>query len=97
MALDTQQKRMSAMTPGCPWRGPSVLPTGTIGQAQRQATAYLYSGILAALPQLEPIYPRSVTLSRQGVGGATVNRQGVGSVTVSRQGVGSVRIAPKGN
>lgn len=50
MAIDSPQKRFSAMNHASPWRGPSVLPTGTIGAAQRQAALLLYSGILADAP-----------------------------------------------
>lgn len=48
MAIDTAQKRMSAMFIGCPWRGPLVAAAevGTT-QGNRQAAAFLYSGILA--------------------------------------------------
>lgn len=48
MAVDTAQKRMSALHVGCPWRGPLVDATesGTT-QGNRQAAAYLYSGIAA--------------------------------------------------
>ena len=81
--MDTQQKRMSAMHLACPWRGPSVLPTGSIGQAQRQATDFMYSGILAGEAS-GPIYPGDTTISRQGVGDVTFSRRGVGSVTIGR-------------
>lgn len=50
MAVDSRQKRMSAMNLMCPWRGPMVDATesGTT-QGNRQAAAYLYSGILAGV------------------------------------------------
>lgn len=48
MAIDTAQKRFSAMNLMCPWRGIVVLPSGTIGAAARQTVRWFYSGILAA-------------------------------------------------
>ena len=45
--IDTAAKRFSAINVSCPWRGVSVLPDGTIGQGDRQAAAFLYSGIAA--------------------------------------------------
>lgn len=50
MALDTAQKRMSAMNPACPWRGPVVDATESgFGVGNRQAAAFLYSGISAGV------------------------------------------------
>lgn len=48
MPVDSRQKRMSAMNLACPWRGPMVDATesGTT-QGNRQAAAFMYSGILA--------------------------------------------------
>lgn len=48
MAIDTAQKRYSAMNVMCPWRHVSVLPTGTVDAAARQTIRWFYSGILAA-------------------------------------------------
>lgn len=46
MAIDTQAKRMSAVHPACPWRGPMVYAPGSgFGVGDRQAAAFLYSGI----------------------------------------------------
>lgn len=48
MALDTMQKRMSAMNHGSPWRGPLVDATeGGTTQGNRQAAAFMASSILA--------------------------------------------------
>lgn len=47
MAMDTDQKRYSAMNTFSPWRGPAALPSGTISVGIRQAIAFLYSGIAA--------------------------------------------------
>lgn len=45
--IDTQQKRMSAIMVGLPFR--AVLPPAelTVSQADRQTVAFSYSGILA--------------------------------------------------
>lgn len=50
MAFDTEQKRMSAMLPGMPFRGPLV-DASEVGftQGNRQAAAYMYSGVLATV------------------------------------------------
>lgn len=50
MAIDSLQKRMSAMNPSCPWRGPLVAAGDTaFTQGNRQAADFMYSGILATL------------------------------------------------
>lgn len=48
MAIDTAQKRMSAVHHAAPWRGPLVA-AAEVGftQGNRQAAAFMYSGILA--------------------------------------------------
>lgn len=48
MAIDTANKRFSAMLLGMPWRGINCFPSGTVDGAARRALAYLYSGILAS-------------------------------------------------
>lgn len=65
MALDTRQKRMSALHPASPWRGPMVDATETgFTAGNRQAADFLYSGIEAdsgepeALATLRPVYTR---------------------------------------
>jgi len=53
MAIDSKQKRMSAINHACPWRGPLVdaLEAGfSIGN--RQAADYFYSGIESDAPIL---------------------------------------------
>ena len=46
MAVDTRDKRSSAINLSNPWRG--MLPTpGTITQPDRQHVPYMYSGIAA--------------------------------------------------
>jgi hypothetical protein len=49
MAMDTMQKRMSAMNHSSPWRGPLVDATeSSTTQGNRQSAAFMYAGILAA-------------------------------------------------
>lgn len=51
MAIDTRQKRMSAIAPRSSWRGPMVDATEAgFTQGNRQAANFMYSGILAAAP-----------------------------------------------
>jgi hypothetical protein len=47
MALDTANKRFSAVNVGNPWRGPTYFPTGTVDASERLAVLWLYSGIAA--------------------------------------------------
>lgn len=49
MAVDTRNKRSSAINIASPWRSMLPLPDGTIDQADRQHAALHYSGILAGL------------------------------------------------
>jgi hypothetical protein len=53
MAIDTANKRSSAINISIPWRGMLPLPDGAIDQADRQHTAFMYAGITAsALEQI---------------------------------------------
>lgn len=54
MAIDTAAKRLSAMHPRSPWRGPATLPSGAVSQGERQSSAAMYSGILADDPTPPP-------------------------------------------
>lgn len=46
MAIDSAQKRMSAIAHGCPWRGPLVDATESgFAEGNRLAALYLYAGI----------------------------------------------------
>jgi hypothetical protein len=47
MAIDTRNKRSSAINPQCPWRGQWPAPDSTIDQADRQHSLWSYAGILA--------------------------------------------------
>lgn len=54
MAIDTQDKRASAINPSLPWRGYFPQPNSAIDQGDRQQAAALYRGILAgAAPDVE--------------------------------------------
>lgn len=48
MALDTREKRSSAISVGLPWRGRLHAPDGAVNQADRQQAGLMYAGILAA-------------------------------------------------
>jgi hypothetical protein len=48
--LDTKAKRFSGIYVMESWRGAMVVPTGTVDQNERQAAAYMYSGIHARNP-----------------------------------------------
>lgn len=50
MAIDTPQKRFSIMHLAMPWRGPAVVPTGTVDAAERAAFLNYYSGIALSAP-----------------------------------------------
>ena len=50
MAIDTRNKRSSAINPQSPWRGQWPAPDSTIDQADRQHTLWSYAGILAGAP-----------------------------------------------
>lgn len=63
MAVDTALKRFSAIHVGQPWRGVAQVPDGTIGQRDRQAAVFLYSGILATSPATTAAITGTVTAS----------------------------------
>ena len=50
MAVDTRNKRLSAIHGSLPWRGMLPTPDGTVVLADRQTLALHYSGILAGEP-----------------------------------------------
>lgn len=49
MALDTAAKRSSAINVGLPWRARLPFPDGAVAQDDRQAVAFMYSGIAAGI------------------------------------------------
>ena len=55
MPIDSRQKRMSALFVLQPWRGGLIDATETgFTQGNRQAGAFMYSGILADVPVVGP-------------------------------------------
>lgn len=55
MAINTRQKRMAAINVRAPWRGPMVdASVSGFTQGNRQAGAFMYSGILAGGAVEEP-------------------------------------------
>lgn len=48
--LDTAAKRSSGINVASPWRSRLPFPDGTINQGDRQAVAFMYSGISAGAP-----------------------------------------------
>lgn len=85
MAIDSASKRASAMNISCPWRSSLPLPDGTIDQGDRQHAAFMYSGILAGIPQADPIVDTG-TYARIGFSEGTYNRQGHSESTYNRTG-----------
>ena len=66
MAIDSMQKRMSAMHHASPWRGPMVDATETgFSAGNRQAAAFMYSGIASgAAPPAPSTGPKFEGLRR---------------------------------
>lgn len=52
MAIDTQAKRMSVAALIMPGFPVTVVPTGSVTQSDRQAVAWMYMGIVAAVGDL---------------------------------------------
>lgn len=50
MAIDTRDKRASAISSALPWRGLWPLPDGALDQGDRQHVASMYRGIAAGAP-----------------------------------------------
>lgn len=48
MAVDSRDKRSSAINVSSPWRGMLPLPDGTVDQADRQHAPFVYAGISAS-------------------------------------------------
>jgi hypothetical protein len=79
MAIDTRRKRASVAALGLAFLGPSIVPDATLEQADRQAVAHSYYGILAGsafvqiggTSQLEPFTSSGgITLERT-IGGTS--------------------------
>lgn len=50
MAIDTRNKRASALLPGLPWRGFLPAPDSAVDAGDRLQGAFLYRGIAADAP-----------------------------------------------
>ena len=71
MAMDTRQKRMSAIAPASPWRGPRADATEPgFTQGNRQAACCMYSGILAEALAAAAVGPHART-GESGLSGGT--------------------------
>lgn len=55
MAVDTRNKRSSALLVSLPWRGLLPLPDSSLSQADRQHVAFQYSGIAADPLTVSPL------------------------------------------
>jgi len=54
VAIDTRDKRASALACGLPWLVPLPTPDGTIGAADRAHSAGFYAGIAVGAPAATP-------------------------------------------
>ena len=59
--LDTREKRASAISPACPWRGLWPLPDGTVGSGDRAQVDFMYvmaggGGAVSAADSFIPIF-----------------------------------------
>jgi len=64
MAINTRNRRASAMLPMCPWRGVMPEPDGAVGTSDRATMLLLYSGFtsggdILGYGRLEYTIPRS--------------------------------------
>lgn len=63
MALDSTQKRMSAMNLGCPWRGPLVDATeSSFSAGNRAAAVLMYSGVVASVAAVGRLLCGAITV-----------------------------------
>lgn len=94
MAIDTRNKRSSAVHVSIPFRCLYPAGDGSIDQGDRQHVALMYSGILASIAQADPqvdagVYVRtsdvSASYGRFGGGDSTYTRQGGTDSTYPRQ------------
>lgn len=58
MAINTRNRRSSAINPQCPWRGQWPAPDSALDQADRQHSLWSYAGILADAPVEPPAIRR---------------------------------------
>lgn len=87
MALDTRDKRDSAIGLGLPWRMRFPVPDGDLSPiGDRQHLALLYRGIETAVPPAgDPKFPGRCTFTRRGFAGE-LRRRGL-AASFSRRGL----------
>jgi hypothetical protein len=64
MAIDTATKRASIAAIGLMRNGPTVVPSGSFDQADRQVIGYSYSGILATASAVSEGASTSLSVTR---------------------------------
>lgn len=89
MAIDTRAKRMSAMNPGCPWRGPCVDPAGTSSVGKRRAGLFHYAGLGRAIRAGILAAARVVI---PGLVNARVSTPGLSAARVAHPGLTAARV-----
>ena len=80
MAIDSRDKRSSAVNPGSPWRGMLPVADGTVSQADRQHAAYWYRGIAAASPAANVVGMPCLHMGAvyaMGIGHGSVHQPGI--------------------
>ena len=82
MALDTAQKRMSAIAPGCPWRGPLVASAEAgFTEGNRRAAAFLYSGLSAA----GVVAPRGLIFTAESLAAAGILSEALAAASMASE------------
>lgn len=71
MAIDTRNKRSSAINPQCPWRGMWPEPDATVGQPDRQHVLWSYAGIAAGSNAFTPTETYCVEAAQAYTAGAS--------------------------
>lgn len=74
MAIDTRDKRASAIMPGIPWRGLLPVADSGVNAGDRQQVAFLYRGIAADAPVVTAAVPGAEFTVPQAIAEFTVRR-----------------------
>lgn len=93
MAIDTRNKRASAINVGLPWRCSFPMPDGSISQADRKHVSLLYAGILDGIVSIIETRGRVVELLG---GGGFLQLTGGGSFPHELTGGGGLVQVPFG-
>lgn len=64
MALDSDDRKFSAINVGSPWRGVNSIPSGDLDEAEIQSLAFLYTEIVAAVAQAPANIPGGAGVGR---------------------------------